>query len=93
MRQTSTISSKGQVPIPIVVRRRLGLDEGARVEFVEQHGETVLRPVRTIDDPFAEFIGVLAGKLPSTIEEIVRQERIERGSDPEPAGRKGRRRR
>ena len=42
----STISSKGQVTIPIDVRRRLGLHRGDLVEFrVEGDGSVTLRPV------------------------------------------------
>jgi antitoxin PrlF len=32
---TATISSKGQITIPAVVRTALGVDAGDRVEFVE----------------------------------------------------------
>jgi len=32
---TSTMTTKGQVTIPLDVRRRLGLDAGDRIEFVE----------------------------------------------------------
>jgi antitoxin PrlF len=32
---TATISSKGQITIPAVVRSALGVDAGDRVEFVE----------------------------------------------------------
>ena len=35
---TATLSSKGQVTIPTDVRRRLGLESGDRVEFVEFDG-------------------------------------------------------
>jgi len=31
----ATVSSKGQITIPVNVRQRLGLDTGDRVEFVE----------------------------------------------------------
>ena len=65
---SSTISSKGQVTVPIEVRHRLGLKEGDRVEFVFEDGRTVLQPVRTDANPFIAFMG----KLPvfSTKEEI-----------------------
>jgi AbrB family looped-hinge helix DNA binding protein len=60
MRSTSTISSKGQVTVPIEVRHRLGLKEGDRVEFVfEEDGRTVLRPARALKNPFAAFVGIL----------------------------------
>lgn len=35
---TATVTSKGQITIPADVRRRLGLESGDRVEFVEADG-------------------------------------------------------
>jgi antitoxin PrlF len=32
---TATLTSKGQITIPLKVRQKLGLDTGDRVEFVE----------------------------------------------------------
>ena len=84
MTSSSTVSSKGQVTIPIEVRRRLGLTVGSRVQFVNQDGETLLRSAHT-GNPFTKYAGILAGHGPSTIEEIVREERIRRGHDPEPS--------
>jgi AbrB family looped-hinge helix DNA binding protein len=57
MPPSSTISSKGQVTVPIEVRRRLGLKEGDRVEFVFENGRTVLRPARMEGDPFTPYLG------------------------------------
>ena len=74
-----TLSSKGQITIPAEVRKRLGLHEGDRVEFIMQGGETTLRPARRNDNPFAQFRGALAEELPGTIEEIVRDQRVLRG--------------
>jgi AbrB family looped-hinge helix DNA binding protein len=42
---TATLTSKGQITIPLDVRQRLKLDTGARVEFVEAaDGEFLIRP-------------------------------------------------
>ena len=68
MPPTSTISSKGQVTVPIEVRHRLGLKEGDRVEFLFEEGRTVLRPARTEKNPFTAYLGVLPAF--STLEEI-----------------------
>ena len=60
----STISSKGQVTVPVEVRRRLGLKEGDRVEFAFVEGTVVLRPVRTDGNPFEKWIGALSKDTP-----------------------------
>ena len=42
---TATLTTKGQVTIPLDVRQRLGLDAGDRVEFVElESGEYAIKP-------------------------------------------------
>ena len=42
---TATLTSKGQITIPLDVRHRLKLDSGARVEFIEAaDGEFLMRP-------------------------------------------------
>jgi AbrB family looped-hinge helix DNA binding protein len=42
---TATLTSKGQITIPLDVRHRLKLDSGARVEFIEAaDGEFLIRP-------------------------------------------------
>lgn len=56
---SATISSKGQITIPIEVRVRLGLREGDKVEFVTQGGVTILRPARMMDNPFEAYAGKL----------------------------------
>ena len=46
---TSTLTTKGQVTIPLDVRQRLGLDAGDRIEFVEiENGVFAIKPA--IDD-------------------------------------------
>jgi AbrB family looped-hinge helix DNA binding protein len=59
MAQSSTLSSKGQITVPIEVRHRLGLKAGDRVEFVFEEGRAVLRPARGENNPFAAYVGVL----------------------------------
>jgi AbrB family looped-hinge helix DNA binding protein len=76
----STISSKGQVTVPIEVRHRLGLKEGDRVEFVFEDGRTILRPAQTEDNPFLQFLGALPAF--KTREEIIAWHRELRDDDP-----------
>ena len=80
MPPSSTISSKGQVTVPIEVRRRLGLKEGDRVEFALEDGRTVLRPAQSEGNPFLEFVGILPAF--SSLEEINSWIRDLRDDDP-----------
>lgn len=61
MRARATMSSKGQVTIPLEIRRRLGLRRGDEIDFVVEDGLTVLRPARSGegDDPFSPYAGSL----------------------------------
>ena len=47
MKNSSTISSKGQITVPQEIRKRLGLETGDRVEFVVEEGRYVIRPARS----------------------------------------------
>ena len=80
MPPTSTISSKGQITVPVAVRHRLGLKQGDRVEFVFEDGRTVLRPARQDKNPFAAFVGILPAF--SSLEEINAWIRDLRDDDP-----------
>jgi antitoxin PrlF len=77
---SSTISSKGQVTVPIEVRQRLGLKEGDRVEFVFEEGRTFLRPAPKPGNRFAKYVG--AWPAFSSQEEINAWIRDLRDDDP-----------
>lgn len=52
----SRITSKGQVTVPVQIRRKLGLRKGDRVEFADQGTDTVIRRAPQ-ENPFEEFKG------------------------------------
>lgn len=68
----STISSKGQVTVPLEVRQRLGLVSGTAVEFLVREGEVVMRK-RRADDPIAKVYGKL--KIDGDIDELITEMR------------------
>jgi len=81
MPPSSTISSKGQVTVPIEVRRRLGLKAGDRVDFVfEEDGRTIIKPAKMEKNPFTAYLGALPAF--SSLEEINAWIRDLRDDDP-----------
>lgn len=61
------VKAKGQVVIPVDIRRRFQIGEGTRVAFLEEQGRLFIQPVT---DQFIDGMkGVLAGRgLPDRIE-------------------------
>ncbi len=54
-----TVSSKGWVVIPSLIRRKIGLKPGMKIEVTETEGKIVLTP--QAGDPVDELYGRLAG--------------------------------
>ena len=59
MKNSSTISSKGQVTVPQEIRNRIGVSAGDRVEFVVEKGKILFRPLRSETNPFEKYKGIL----------------------------------
>ena len=79
----STVTSKGQITIPIEVRRNLGLRQGDQVEFETGKADTVIRPIRPEKEPFSNFRGIAAGAFPGGMDEINAWIREMRGDWPQ----------
>jgi AbrB family looped-hinge helix DNA binding protein len=63
----ATVKAKGQVVIPVDIRRKFGIDEGTRVAFLEEKGRLIMQPVT--DAFIEEMKGMLAGEgLPENVE-------------------------
>ena len=58
-RLSSAVTSKGQITIPQEVRRRMGLNQGDRVEFLIQGDRTLICRARPPVNPFEQYIGAL----------------------------------
>jgi AbrB family looped-hinge helix DNA binding protein len=79
MRVRATVTCKGQVTIPVEIRRRLGVKDGGPVEYVvAEDGKIVLEPPRFVS--VHDLTGI-AGKLPEpvdwpTMREIAREDAL-----------------
>lgn len=57
----SRMTSKGQVTVPVEVRRKLGLRRGDRVEFRQEGDKTLIRRAADEENPFEKYKGALKG--------------------------------
>ena len=66
---TSTITSKGQVTIPVSIRTALGLESGGRIEFIEvESGKYAIIPAT---NPIENLKGMLRKpEKPISIEDM-----------------------
>ena len=66
----ATVKAKGQIVIPVDLRRRFQIEEGTRVAFLEEEGRLFLQPVT--DEFINGMQGALGGQgLPSRVERSV----------------------
>lgn len=82
----ATVTSKGQITLPKVIREALGLTPGSDVEFVLEPGQVILRR-RIAPEVFQRWRGYLRGKLPAdSVDEFVEMLRGEgKPTDEQPA--------
>jgi AbrB family looped-hinge helix DNA binding protein len=62
-------SAKGQVTIPIAIRRKLGIEEGTKIRFVERDGQVVLEKV---DLSLASLCGMFTAAQHASLEDMDR---------------------
>jgi AbrB family looped-hinge helix DNA binding protein len=63
------ITTKGQVTIPLELRRKYQLDSSAEVDFVEEDGRIFVRVLKTSESPFHKLLG--KGDVQLSTEEIL----------------------
>lgn len=66
----ATVASKGQVTLPIAVRRALGIKTGDRLRFETKGGEVRLRVERD-QSPFLAYQGIGNPGIPSGRKQVV----------------------
>ena len=74
----ASVTERGQVTIPVDVRRALGVAKGGKVVFRVQDGTVVLkRPEYTLESAFASVPALGEPKTWDEIREIVEEDRAE----------------
>lgn len=54
----ATVAQRGQVTIPKALRKKLGIQPGAVLDFHDEHGRLVA-VMASVDDPVAQVYGIL----------------------------------
>ena len=62
-----SLTTKGQVTVPVKIRRRLGLNPGDRVKFVEQDGRVF---IERDNDDISSIFGVLKTKKSASLAQM-----------------------
>ena len=73
----ATLTSKGQITLPISVRNALGLSAGAQVDFLPVDGSVVLVPVRS---DVASLKGRFAGRVKKPVSVAAMNEAVAAGA-------------
>ena len=73
----ATLTSKGQITLPISVRNALGLSVGAQVDFLPVDGSFILVPVRS---DVASLKGRFAGRVKKPVSVEAMNEAIAAGA-------------
>ena len=55
--QTSSVTSKGQVTVPVDIRRELGIKPGGKVRFVRKGKQVVIEAVE--EQPISSLFGIV----------------------------------
>jgi AbrB family looped-hinge helix DNA binding protein len=73
--ETSVVTAKGMITVPVGIRRKFGIKKGTKVAFIEQHGKLIMQPLNK--DYFMKMAGILGtkGKLLKALLEQRQEER------------------
>lgn len=50
MKETATVTSKSMVTIPARIRRKYGIRDGDKIEFVDSNGSILLIPLKSLEE-------------------------------------------
>ena len=80
MQSSAKITSKGQITVPLKVRKALGVKEGDKLIFEQNGDDMVVRPMKK-ESPFAKYQGIGTPGIGKGREAVIRYVRSLR--DPE----------
>jgi len=68
--ETSVVTIKGQIVVPVKIRRKFGIKKGTRIAFIEQSGKLIIQPLdKGYFDGLAGVLGTEGKMLKSLLED------------------------
>jgi AbrB family looped-hinge helix DNA binding protein len=73
--ETAVVTSKGQIVIPVKIRRKLGIKNGSKIALIEQGDKVIMQPLDK--EYFNKLAGILdeKGKMLKSLMEDKKKER------------------
>jgi AbrB family looped-hinge helix DNA binding protein len=69
---TATVSSKGQITLPIAIRKQLGIELGSQISFeVNANNQLIIKP----EKPISAYYGILKPYLPADFDTEIPKEK------------------
>jgi antitoxin PrlF len=81
MKTIAKITSKGQITIPLEIRKLLGVQNGDYLEFTNQGTSIQVKPQQH-ENPFRQFRGAERIKKGKTLQQIITETQESRGWKP-----------
>ena len=74
--ETSVVTIKGQIVVPVKIRRRFGISKGTKIAFIEKEGKLILQPLNK--NYFESLAGIVGtdGKMLKSLMEDKKKERV-----------------
>lgn len=73
--ETSVVTVKGQIVVPVKIRRRFGIKKGTKVAFIEQNGKLMIQP---LDKSYFENLAGILGTSGKMLKSLMQDKKKER---------------
>ena len=73
--ETSVVTGKGQIVIPVKIRRKFGIKKGTKIAFVEQNGKLLIQP---LDKKYFENLAGILGTDGDMLKGLMEDKKKER---------------
>lgn len=75
--ETSVVTVKGQIVVPVKIRRRFGIKKGTKVAFIEQNGKLMVQPLdKSYFESLAGILGTDGDMLRGLMEDKKREREL-----------------